>query len=335
MKNSKGITLITLVLTIVLLIILTFTISINIDQYKIEKIKNNFRSDITALEEEINQYYARIHELPIINKYIDTTRLIGIKNVNDNDEYYVIDINQLDVSLNYGKDYYEILLKSRDEEITGLYDVYIINEQSHTIYYLAGAIYDGKVNYTLDNDYSKIYTSLDPYYNDVSTVSLEHTHVGNTSSGGACYVVTGRCGATGQWQNWTDSNGNITGGEWFCPAGKGHGIIQIGWGSGTAPKCSKATSYGFECSLETLGTMSLQLSDNTKITKLKINIDDSNNYISDITYNWTTEDGTFTKVSDTEINLDASGTYKCTVTFKDSKTKAQYTKEFTYTYIED
>ena len=69
MKNNKGITLISLVITIILLMILTFTVAINVENYNSEKIKSNFKSDIKTLEEEVNQYYARIKELPIANEY--------------------------------------------------------------------------------------------------------------------------------------------------------------------------------------------------------------------------------------------------------------------------
>ena len=156
MNTQKGITLITLTITIVIMIILTFTIVVNIEPYKNQKIKVNFETDIQRLKEEINQYYARVKDIPIINKFTNTTMLEGIKNINDNDEYYVIDIKQLDVELNYGADYYTINKKDLAEEITDLLDVYIINKQSHTIYYPKGVEYSGKTHYRLPEVFSKI-----------------------------------------------------------------------------------------------------------------------------------------------------------------------------------
>ena len=156
MKNQKGITLISLTVTIAVLIILTFTVVVNVEQYGNQKIKTNFNIDIKSLNEEIRQYYAREKSLPVINKFTNTSMIENIKNVNDNDNYYVIDISKLDVDLKYGKDYDVIKEKSIDEEITDLLDVYIINEQSHTIYYPKGIEFDGKVQYGIDKSYNMI-----------------------------------------------------------------------------------------------------------------------------------------------------------------------------------
>ena len=82
--------------------------------------------------------------------------LEGIKNINDGDEYYVIDVKQLEVELNNGADYYKIAQKDVSEEITDLVDVYIINKESHTIYYPKGAEYNGMVHYRLPEVYTKI-----------------------------------------------------------------------------------------------------------------------------------------------------------------------------------
>lgn len=156
MKNNKGITLITLVITIVVLVILTFSISVNIQQYGDIKIKNNFEHDITILEEEINQYYARNKELPILNKYTNTDTFKQYKNVNDNTNYYIIDVRKLEVSLNYGKDFESVTSKLKSEEVSDIIDVYIINEQSHTIYNPKGIEYEGSRYYTKANLYTYI-----------------------------------------------------------------------------------------------------------------------------------------------------------------------------------
>ena len=155
-KNERGITLVALVITIVIMIILTFTITINISQFNEQKTKSNFETDINSLTEEVSQYYARAKTIPVINKYTNTVMLTGIKNVNDNDNYYVIDIRQLDVNLNNGKDYQTALLRDRNQSISDLLDIYIINEQSHTIYYPKGANYNGSIHYTS----SEIYTNV-------------------------------------------------------------------------------------------------------------------------------------------------------------------------------
>ena len=156
-KSERGITLIALVITLVVMMILTFTITINVSQLNERKAKTDFENDITSLTEEVSQYYARTKTIPIINRYTNITMLTGVKNVNDNNNYYVIDIKQLDVSLNNGKDYKTALSRNRDQAISDLLDIYIINEQSHTIYYPKGANYDGSIHYTD----TEIYNSID------------------------------------------------------------------------------------------------------------------------------------------------------------------------------
>lgn len=161
MKNQKGVTLITLTITIVVLMILTFTVTVNFEPYKNQKIKTKFETDMQRLKEELAQYYTRVKDIPVINKYTNVSMLNGVKNINDGDEYYVIDIGQLDVELNYGADYYKIIKKPVQEEITDLSDVYIINKQSHTIYYPKGVEYDGMKHYRVAERYSEIYITVE------------------------------------------------------------------------------------------------------------------------------------------------------------------------------
>lgn len=162
MKNESGITLITLVITIVVMIILTFTVSVNIQQYLEQRAKSNFEIDMQRLKEEVEQYYSREKDLPLLNKYTDTSMIESIKNVNDNDEYYVLDISKLEVELNNGSDYTKALEKSKNTTITSsdnLRDLYIINKQSHTVYYPKGVEYSGTIHYRLPEVYTKIITN--------------------------------------------------------------------------------------------------------------------------------------------------------------------------------
>ena len=163
--KNKGISLITLVITIIVLAILTFTMAVNINPYKNEKIKKDFETDLKRLEEKVSQYYTRTGELPIKNKYnVELTdEFLATRNVNDNDTYYVIDLNKLNVSLYYGDDYgtiantYDTTIPISDED--KLSDVYIINEQSNTIYYVKGREYDGNRYYRIEEVYSEISTT--------------------------------------------------------------------------------------------------------------------------------------------------------------------------------
>ena len=169
MKNERGITLITLAITIVVMIILTFTISVNIEPYLEQRERSNFETDMQSLKEEIEQYYSRVKDLPLLNKYTDTSMIESIKNANDDDEYYVLDIRQLEVKLNNGSDYAKALEKGEDTTITSsdnLRDLYIINKQSHTIYYPKGVEYSGSTHYRLP----EVYTIID---NEKPTISYD------------------------------------------------------------------------------------------------------------------------------------------------------------------
>ena len=105
LNNESGITLITLVITVVIMILLTFTITINIDQYKSVNVKFKLHDDINALDEAVSQFYARHKSLPILNKY-NNISMIGIRNPNDNDNYYVLDLDELKIdNLYYGQDF--------------------------------------------------------------------------------------------------------------------------------------------------------------------------------------------------------------------------------------
>jgi len=144
--SNKGITLISLTITVIIMIILSFTVSVNITPYVERRKHTNLETDITKLKEEILHYYMENKNIPIVNKYTNTQMLD--KNTNDNENYYVIDLSKLDdLELNYGKDFEKITDYS--QEISDLLDIYIINEQSHTIYYPKGIEYDGEIYYTI------------------------------------------------------------------------------------------------------------------------------------------------------------------------------------------
>ena len=149
LKSNKGITLITLSITIIIMMILSFTVSVNTSMYIERKKKTNFETDITKLQEEVSHYYVENKELPIANKYTNVDMLE--KDINDNENYYVIDLAEFeDLELSYGQDYYEIT--DYTLEINDLEDIYIINEQSHAIYYPKGIMYGGVINYTVDSE---------------------------------------------------------------------------------------------------------------------------------------------------------------------------------------
>lgn len=159
MKSESGVTLITLTITIIIMVLLSFTIAVNIQPYNEQKNKTNFETDLKSLREEIEQYYVRAKDLPLLNRYTDTAEIESIKNINDSNEYYVLDVRQLEVKLNYGNDYKKVLEMDENTEITSadnLKDLYIINKQSHTIYYPKGVEYNGSIHYRLPETFTQV-----------------------------------------------------------------------------------------------------------------------------------------------------------------------------------
>lgn len=143
-KQSKGITMITLIITIiVILIILGVTIYESVENIKARKIDLLY-SDLELLEDKVNTYYLNNGTIPIKEEFKGSENFKTVRNVNDNNVYYVIDISSLDgVSLNMKLDF------------TGD-DVYIMNEKSHTVYYPKGLTIDNETYYTLPKYYTKI-----------------------------------------------------------------------------------------------------------------------------------------------------------------------------------
>ena len=162
MKNQKGITLIALALTVVIMAILAFTIAVDFTPYGTEKTRTDFESDLMAIEEEVSQYYAKNNELPVLNRYSNTSMIAGVRNLNDNDTYYVIDLNKITANLHYGSDFDKVLRKDAATVITDaddILDIFIINENSHTVYYPKGVEYFDRIHYRL----AEPYTDVDGY----------------------------------------------------------------------------------------------------------------------------------------------------------------------------
>lgn len=145
MKRNK----IVFTISIIIIFIVFFEIVSYINNgIKISEL-NNMYKDINTLENKISLYYLDYGNLPVIQDKEIEFKDKSI-NPNDNDVYYEIDLNKLEnLKLFYG-----------DKKL-GIKDIYIINEQSHTIYYLNGCEYEGKKVYTREIDYE--YVNLENY----------------------------------------------------------------------------------------------------------------------------------------------------------------------------
>ena len=158
LKNEKGITLISLAVTVIIITIITNMLLYNLkDNLKVERLKK-MQSDISNLRDKVELYYAEYGEIPA-NKKIEYTNLDNLRDNGiistavDTGKFYVIDLKVLEnLTLNYGRDYEKITDSSTEQEINLLTDLYIINEDSCNIFYVEGIKIDNEVFYT---DYTK------------------------------------------------------------------------------------------------------------------------------------------------------------------------------------
>lgn len=150
--NSHGITLVSLVVTIVVMLILTISITTSVTSTLELQKYNKVKEDIIALSEEVKIYYMKNAKLPV---YTDKTFDLVEYNVpsedtnpNDSGAYYAIDLSVLSTNLeiNCGNG-------NKDKDLT-TDDLYVLNEESLTVYYLKGAILNGIKHYTIIDDFS-------------------------------------------------------------------------------------------------------------------------------------------------------------------------------------
>ena len=131
LKSEKGITLITIMVTIVILAILAGIAIRNVDLGTDIRNYNFMCADIELLESKILTYYNNNGIIPK-GDLVTSPELGGQESSRDaGGNYYKVDISKLtNVTLNYGG--------SKTSK-----DVYIVNEKSLEVYYLEGAVYEG------------------------------------------------------------------------------------------------------------------------------------------------------------------------------------------------
>ncbi len=129
LKTNKGITIISLVITIVILTILTGTVISNMKVSNGADNYNKMVADVRLLKDKALIYYNKYGEIPKTNRSINI----------DGEDYYEIDLSKLDdVTLNFGKDH------AKEGNLTNSSDAYVINN-SLNVYYLKGVQNSGQM----------------------------------------------------------------------------------------------------------------------------------------------------------------------------------------------
>lgn len=158
LRNQNGINMITLSIAITIMIIITSVLVYNTrDGVKVKDL-NDMYNDIELINDKISTYYLEHNDIPKAKKYenLDFLSLADNNQINPNngEDFYVIDLKSLDgITLNFGKDYDEVIVGGN---VNSLFDLYIINEDSHTIYYPRGIDIQGMKYYTEPQEWQKI-----------------------------------------------------------------------------------------------------------------------------------------------------------------------------------
>ena len=153
-KKNKGITLISLSIAVIILLIITGMILYSAKDSIDIKNLTNMQNDIANLRDKVSLYYLKYGNIPVKTEYEDISNLQNgnILGVNDTGKFYIIELEKLEgLTLNYGEDY-EIYKTNGYTYSPDLTDIYIINENSHNIFYVEG------ISITENNETKMYYT---------------------------------------------------------------------------------------------------------------------------------------------------------------------------------
>lgn len=151
-NNNKGITLISLVVTIVVMLILAISLTASVTSTIELQEYNKVKEDIINLSEEVKVYYLKNKKLPAYTnrEYSLSSYDVPTYDINPNDSgvYYAIDLTVLpeDLKLNCGEGN---VYKDFSSD-----DLYVLDKESLTVYYLKGAVLNGEKHYTIVDDYN-------------------------------------------------------------------------------------------------------------------------------------------------------------------------------------
>lgn len=152
MRENQGVTLVALAVTIVVLLILAVTFTASMTSTIELKKYNKVKEDIIALSEEVKVYYVKNGNLPVYSDNTIDLDTYGVptndRNPNDSGTCYPINISILsdDLTLNCGQG-------NKDKNFT-TDDLYVMDSESLTVYYLQGAVLNNVRHYTIIDDFS-------------------------------------------------------------------------------------------------------------------------------------------------------------------------------------
>lgn len=172
-KKNKGITLISLVITIVVMLIVTsITVYTSVERSEKNKL-NKMINDLKFLSDKVSNYYLKYNGLPIVrdseNNLIKYT-YTQLEFEQNEDDYYILDLDAMEgILLNYGEIGYSNPNTSED--------VYVINKNSHKIYYVKGITVDGIKYNSIQDELKNEYDIIPPTMPQINIINGEISKV--------------------------------------------------------------------------------------------------------------------------------------------------------------
>ena len=147
-KQEKGVTVASVAIAVIVILIITTMLAFSAKDTVYIKSLTNLYNDIEALRGKISTYYAQYGGIPAKIPYTIPDNWGGKNFIGENDidaegnkgnGFFVIDLKELDgLTLNYGEGYKNITADQTEIEENLDDDLYIINKNSHNIFYVKG-----------------------------------------------------------------------------------------------------------------------------------------------------------------------------------------------------
>lgn len=187
--NKKGISVVSLSVTIVVLLVIVSSISISIT-YSISNAKKlTFAKEIYNIQSIVREYIQKENVLPVTEEAIkikpsDLEQFGGEDFIDENVFLNIIDLTELDIkNTNYGNKQ----IGGTNEEKAK--DVYAVSQTSGKVYYIAGFKHEDKTYYTLTEDLLNMIEKKQQLVIGEQTILFIPSKIGWSSEGVSIKIV--------------------------------------------------------------------------------------------------------------------------------------------------
>lgn len=141
-KGERGISLISLTITIVILVLITNMLVYNAKDSVDIKNLNGMKNDVENLRDKVSEFYNQYGNVPANIPYTNLSselqQVFNEKEKKNLNEFYVLDLQAMQgLTLNYGNEYEQV--KDTNTETANRYtDLYIIHRTTHNIFLVKG-----------------------------------------------------------------------------------------------------------------------------------------------------------------------------------------------------